>query len=205
MRSADREKAVELRIKQQLGYGMIAKQLNVPKSTLSYWLKDLPLSSGRVLELRREAWGRGEASRELFRQTMRKKKSLREDKIYAEQKSKLGKLSRQSLFVAGLMLYAAEGSKQNDYTIALANTDFRMIKFFIWWLEEFFDIPRAKMRAQLHLYESMNIDGECKYWRQELALKKSQFYKNQVRKLRPSSFTYSGSYRHGTCKIYVHG
>src|SRR3989338_4494728 len=123
MRAADREKAVRMRTDQQMGYGMISKELGVPKSTLSYWLKDLPLSAERVLELRREAWGRGEASRELFRQTMRKKRELRDEQVYREQKKKLGVLSRQSLFVAGLMLYLAEGGKKDRYVVAISNTD----------------------------------------------------------------------------------
>ncbi|HEY4487429.1 MAG TPA: hypothetical protein VI483_01535, partial [Candidatus Paceibacterota bacterium] len=127
---AERNKALELRIKHQLGYSAIAKQLNVSKSTLSRWLQELPLSEQRILELRREAWGRGEASRELFRQTMRKKREARDEKVYREQKKKLGKLSNQAAFVAGLMLYLAEGDKKDQYHIGLANTDPRIISFF---------------------------------------------------------------------------
>ena len=82
MKSAQREKAIELRLTQKLGYGAIAKQVKVSKSTLSRWLEDLPLTEERVLELRREAWGRGEARRERFRQTMRAKRDERERQIY---------------------------------------------------------------------------------------------------------------------------
>ena len=205
MRSADRERALELRIKQQMSYGAIAKLLLVPKSTLSYWLKDLPLSAERVLELRRQAWGRGEASRELFRQTMRKKRDAHDEGVYRKQKSRLGTLSSQSLFVAGLMLYLAEGTKNNDYAIVLANTDPRLIKFFIWWLQKFFKVPKKNIRMQLHLYQSMNIREQEKFWLKLGGLKKEQLYKNQIRPLRPGSFSYSESFRHGTCQVYVAG
>ncbi len=201
MRSADREKAVRMRIDQQMGYGTIAKELGVPKSTLSYWLKDLPLSPERVLQLRREAWSRGEASRELFRQTMRKKREIREQKIYLEQKKKLGRLSRQSLFVAGLMLYLAEGTKKDYYKLCLANTDPILVKFFIWWLQEFLNVPKKEIRLQLHLYESMDIKKEEQFWLKETCLKKTQLYKHQIRSLRPGSFSYPESFRHGTCQI----
>ena len=102
------------------------------------------------------------------------------------------------------MLYMAEGSKQNKYAICLANTDPKIIKFFMWWMETFMDISRSTMRGQLHLYESMDIEKEKEFWSQELGLKSNQFYKEQIRKLRPSSFSYSESYRHGTCQIYYH-
>lgn len=205
MRTEDRQKAVELRIKDRLGYGVIAKRLNVPKSTLSYWLKDLPLSEDRILELRREAWSRGIAGRELFRKTMREKRDARDKKLYEKQRKRFIHISTQSLFVAGLMLYLAEGTKKNDYSIGIANTDSRLIKFFIWWLRRFLKIPKSKVRMQLHLYETMDISGEKRYWLKETGLTVGQLYKDQVRKVRPGSFTYPESFRHGTCQIYVHG
>src|ERR1700690_4301294 len=195
MRYADREKALTLRIKHQMGYGAIAKELSVPKSTLSYWLRDLPLSKERVLELRREAWSRGEASRELFRQTMRKKRDARDENVYQEQRRKFIRISSQTLFVAGLMLYLAEGTKKNDYTIGLANTDPRLIKFFIRWLQKFLDVPHSKMKMQLHLYESMDINKERRFWLKQTGFLQKQLYKDQIRSLRPRSFSYPESFR----------
>jgi transposase len=53
MKSVEREKAIELRLVHKLGYGEIAKRVNVSKSTLSRWLEDLPLTDERVLKQRR--------------------------------------------------------------------------------------------------------------------------------------------------------
>ena len=205
MKAVERDKALELRIKHSLGYGAIAKQIKVSKSTLGRWLKDLPLSKGRILELRREAWGRGESSRERFRETMRKKRELHEQKVYFKQRKRFKDLSHQTLFVAGLMLYLGEGDKKDRSRIGLANTDPWIIGFFVWWLGKFLDIPREKMRAELHLYESMDIPAEKRFWAKQTHFKRSQFYKDQVRPLRPSSFSYRESYRHGTCKILTGG
>lgn len=205
MKYKERDRALELRIKHKLGYATIAKQLNVSKSTLSRWLKDLPLSEKRIHELRRENWARGEASRELFRQTMRQKREEKDAQIYEEQRKQLGTLSRQSVFVAGLMLYLAEGDKKDIYHIGLANTDPEIIKFFLRWLQDFLKIPQSRIRIQLHLYESMNINKERVFWQKQTGLPRDQFYKDQIRKIRPDSFSYSESFRHGTCKIYVNG
>jgi len=204
MKGVEKERALELRIKYQMGYSAIRKQVKVSKGTLSIWLKDLPLSDARILELRREAWGRGIASRELFRQTMQKKREERERIMYAGVRKKFSKISKQSLYIAGLMLYLAEGSKQNKYAICLANTDPKIITFFMWWMETFMTVSRSEIRGQLHLYESMDIKKEKDFWCHELGLKPDQFYKDQIRKLRSSSFSYAGSHRHGTCQIYHH-
>jgi hypothetical protein len=205
MKSAQRERAVELRIKYQWGYGAIAKEVGVAKSTLSRWLEDLPLSDERVLELRRVAWTRGEAKREKFRQTMRAKRDKRDHEVYLRQKKKLSKISRQSLFIAGLMLYAAEGDKKTRAEIAFSNTDAIMVLFFARWLEEFLDIPREKLRIQLHLYENMDVGAEEKYWRDQLDMVQGQLCKSQIRPLKTGKFSYREPFRHGTCKLYIGG
>ena len=205
MKSLERSKAIELRMRYQLGYGDIAKRLKVSKSTLGRWLQDLPLSESRILELRRQAWNRGEVKRERFRATMRKKRESHEKVVYLKQKKELGALSSQTLFVAGLMLYVAEGDKKDRYHIGLANTDPRIIEFFIWWLQKYLKIRRSQVRVQLHLYEQMNIGAEKRFWRKITGIHTRQFYKDQIRPLRPSSFSYAESFRHGTCKIYVQG
>lgn len=205
MKSIEREKAIEMRLVQQLGYGEIAKKLRVSKSTLSRWLEDLPLSDERLLELRRFAWSKGEAKREQFRRTMRKKREEREQLIYSAQRKKLNRISEQTLFVAGLMLYVAEGDKKTRAEIAFANTDSTMILFFMRWLEKFLDIPKEKLRVQLHLYENMDVPKEERFWLEQLGLKKTQLCKTQIRPVRSGSFSYREPFRHGTCKLYVGG
>jgi len=205
MKSAQRELAIELRLTHKLGYKAIAEQVKVSKSTLSRWLEDLPLTDERVLELRREAWGRGEASREKFRQTMRAKRDERELQIYLRQKKRLSRISEQSMFIAGLMLYAAEGDKKTRAEIAFSNTDAVMVAFFARWLEEFLGIEQSKLKIQLHLYENMDARAEESYWKNQLSMNQSQLCKSQIRSLRPGKFSYREPFRHGTCKLYVGG
>lgn len=205
MDSKLRQKAVELRIKSELSYSEIKKRLNVPKSTLSYWLHDFPLNEKKIIELQQKGWTKGEAGREKFRLAMRKKKEEKAQVIYNKQKIRLLNISKDAYFVAGLMLYLAEGDKRNYSRIALGNTDPRVIKFFIKWIIKFLGISKNKIKAQLHLYENMDIEKEKKFWQNELELHETQFYKSSVRKLKKSSFSYRESYRHGTCEIYLMG
>lgn len=196
-----RQKAIELRTKERLSYTEIRKKLKVPKSTLSYWLHDYPLTEEEILSLRRKAWTKGEASRERFRNTMRRKKEQYKQQIYKEQKIKLKDITDDAQFVAGLMLYLGEGGKRDDYSIALSNTDSHIIRYFIEWLEKYLHISRKDIRIQLHLYEDMDIDREKTFWKKITGFNDGQFHKSQVRKLKDNSFSYSESYRHGTCQI----
>lgn len=200
-----REQAVNLRVQEQLSYSEIKKRLGVAKSTLSGWLQDFSLSEEKILELRRAGWQKGEASRERFRNTMRQKRELKEQKVYQKYREKFTTLSSDAFFLAGLMLYAAEGDKKNSSRLALANTDIQIIKFFIKWLQKFFGVQVREIKVELHLYENMDIEKEKDFWKQGLGFLKEQFYKTQIRKLQKSSFSYKESYRHGTCGVYVFG
>lgn len=205
MRTALREEALELRLKGDLSYTEIRKRLGVPKSTLSYWLHEFPLSEEKIQELKSRGLKNGEAGRERFRVAMRQKQEQKDQDVYALQKTRMANLSRDALFVAGLMLYLGEGGKKDRSKLTLANTDPEIITFFVWWLNEFLGIAKSKLRAALHLYENMEIKKEYEFWKKHLGFEDSQFYKTQIRELQKSSFSYRESFRHGTCSIYVGG
>ncbi|MBI5134819.1 helix-turn-helix transcriptional regulator [Candidatus Uhrbacteria bacterium] len=198
-----RNQAVRLRVEEEMSYTAIMKKLSVPKSTLSYWLREFPLTEEKILELRRKNWLSGEASRERYRNAMREKKRQADQNVYLEYVDQFKHLSTESCFVAGLVLYLGEGEKRNPFRVHLANTDPGVIRFFIAWIGKFYGISRRQIRLQLHLYESMDISKEVKFWENVAGIDESQFYKHQIRTLRPSSFSYSYSHGHGTCAVYV--
>jgi hypothetical protein len=136
---------------------------------------------------------------------MRLKRAAWEQEVYAAQKKKLARISSQTYFVAGLMLYAAEGDKKTRSEIAFSNTDAAVVAFFARWLEAFLEIPADKLRIQLHLYENMDVRKEERYRMRALGMTRSQLCKTQVKRLRPGGFTYREPSRHGTCKLYIGG
>ncbi len=198
-----RSEAVRLRCEERLSYSAIKKRLGVAKSTLSYWLKEYHLSDSELLTLRRNGWSKGEASREKYRRTMRLIKSEKEQKVYNKYIKSLSRLSDKALFIAGLMLYSAEGDKKNHTRIVIANTDIDIILFFTNWAIKYLGIKKEVIKIQLHLYEDMDIEEEKKYWVDGLKMDARQLYKVQIRVSQKSSFTYSESYRHGTCSLYI--
>lgn len=202
MRKELKAKAIQLRVENNLSYSAILAQIPVAKSTLSGWLKNFPLSKERILALKREGWQKGEVSRERFRETMRLKREAHMKKVYDACLKRLSKIPHDAFFVAGLMLYLGEGSKTNYTKISLANTDPKIVLFFANWLEEFLGIPKHALKAQLHLYPTMDIEKEKDFWKNVLDFNDTQFYKPYISKLTNSSFTYKESFRHGTCSLY---
>lgn len=197
-----KEKAIRLRLEKQLGYGAIGKQIRVAKSTLSAWLRNFPLSEERINELKKLGWSKSEVKIEKYRATMREKRDKKDRREYEKYLIYFKKrMQRKVFFTSGLMLYLAEGAKTNNYTISIANTDPRIIKFFIKWLNKFFRISKDKLKAFLHLYESMDIEKEKDFWKNELGFDSRQFYKPYITKNKKASFLYKESFRHGTCSV----
>jgi len=199
-RFKDREKALTLR-KQEMSYSQIKRVLNVSKGTLSIWLKDYPLSEKRVRDLR----DHNEQRIERCRETKRKKKEKRLRGYYIKQKKLIFPLTKREFFLAGLFLYWGEGSKTAEANISVSNTDPAIIKLFIKWLIICLDVPREKIRIQLHLYSDMDIDKEVAYWQKTLNLAKNQFRKSYIKKSLKSRINHKGSFGHGTCSASIGG
>jgi predicted transcriptional regulator len=192
-------KALEMR-KAGMSYSQIKKELEVSKSTLSLWLRQLPLSPERIRELLFD----NEQRIERFRNTMQNKRVKRLVKVYKNEKVKLLPLSREVLYVAGLMLYWGEGGKTKTGEISLSNTDPRIIAFYHYWLTEALKITKDQIFIKLHLYADMDYSKELTYWSQLLDIPTSHFKNPYVKTTTLRGLTYK-SYGHGTCKLIVYG
>lgn len=197
-RIKDRHIALELR-KQGKSYSQIKKILNISKGTLSYWLRDYPLSKEQIRKLR--DWNAVRI--EKFRKTMRKKRNKRLKLTYSKQKARLIPLSERELFLSGLFLYLGEGTKGINRAIIISNSDPQIIKFGLYWLVKILKIPKNKIKIFLHLYDDMNIKNEHKYWSAKLNMSLNNFRKPYIKLSKRKNINHKGGYSHGTCNIIV--
>lgn len=194
-----RSRAIDLRRK-GMSYSQIKKYLRVSKSSLSLWLRDLPLSDSRIRELR----DHNQERIEHYRNTMARKRRDRRIVVYKKMRKEIGGLSKREFFIAGLFLYWAEGTKADPYTVTFTNTDPAMAVCFLHWLTKL-GINKDRIKIYLHLYSDMNVRKEIDFWSQRLGISLSAFRKPYIKK---SVFlkrkNYKGRFGHGTCNIYVH-
>ena len=197
-RFKDRRRAIELRLTGQT-YSSIKAQLNVNKSTLSDWLKNVPLSQEQI-----EKIGRDTIARRV--ETYIKNTKMRRQNIFDEycrkQRQKLLPLSRRELLIAGLFLYLGEGSKSRRSLIQISNTDPAIIRFSISWLSDVLGISKDKLKIQLHLYKDMEIDKEISFWMGVTGLKRDQIIKPYIKKTDSLKINHP-SFGHGTCALYT--
>jgi len=196
-RFKDHEMAIALRQK-GMSYSQIKKDLGIPKSTLSGWLKNYPLSPERIKELQH-----GEKTIEKYRETMRKKKEKRLQEFFIEQKELIFPMSERELYLAGLFLYWGEGSKQHSSSLIISNTDPAVINFFSFWLTKALKVPKEKKKIQLQLYSDMDINKEIDYWSKILNIPKQQFVRPYIKESSSTRINHKGGFGHGTCGLRI--
>lgn len=190
-----KSKAVGLR-KNGLSYNEIKKHLNLSKSTLSLWLKNIPLT-----ELQKQ---RLYTKRILFLSKgpqSQKERRIREiAKITEESGKEISfPLSFETYQLAGAFLYWAEGSKTNGFSFT--NSDPYLMIFMIDWLKKVFGIFPKNLKAWLNIYSQQN-DLEIKqFWSQITGIPVENFGKSFIK---PSNkgFKKNNLY-YGTIKIAV--
>ncbi len=192
-----RRQALVLR-QQGKSYSQIKKTLGVSKSTLSLWLQNYPLTKEQIDMLR----GKNPARIEKYRATMIRKKQTRLDKFLKTARKKWLSYSKRELFIAGLFLYWGEGSKSLNAQTSISNTNPKVLKFALYWLNKALRIPKEKIRVFLHLYKDMEIDKELRYWSNELKIPLGQFGKPYIKASRRIGLDQKG-FGHGTCNLAV--
>jgi len=110
----------------------IAAELGVAKSSVSLWVRDVEF------EPRPRRRGQRRGPNVLARRKQEEIERLRREGVM-----RIGQLSEREFLVAGIALYAGEGTKR-DGAVTFANSDPRMILFFCVWLRRGSSSPTSR-------------------------------------------------------------
>jgi AcrR family transcriptional regulator len=146
-----REKARELRVERRLSIVEIAERLGLPKATIYYWVRDIPLQRPRRANPGQRRGNRG---------MRRKYRELREA-AYAEGKHEFSDMAAIPTFTDFVCLYIAEGYKRQRNTVALANSDPMVIALSTRWIRRF---SRNPVRFFLQYHADQDVDQLCRFW-----------------------------------------
>lgn len=175
----DKEKVFELR-RSGKTYREIEKIAGISRSTLCEWFKNEEWSN-HIKQTNNKI--NIKISTEHLKK-LNEGRRLVLDKQYAEveqnAREEFELYKQNTLFMAGLMLYAGEGDKATKGLIRLANIEFDLHKIFINFMITFLKIDLKYLRFSILLYPDLDI-RKCKAkWSQELNIPLIQFHKPQV-------------------------
>lgn len=162
---AEREQARRLRAG-GLPMAEIAARLGVSRSSVSLWVRDVPF----------EPRPRGTRGRRRVPNALQRRKQAEIDRLLAAGRDRVGRLSEREFLVAGVALYAGEGSK-GDGRLRFANSDPRMVVFFCSWLRRFFEVDESRLRVHLYLHQGLDLAASIAYWSALTGIPPTQFLK----------------------------
>ena len=170
-----RSRAVRLR-KSGLSYGEILKKIPVAKSSISLWCRDVDLTVEHKKRIENKSRARSLAGVKAIQTTFWQRRC---DAFMqgVEMSRRFG--HNNPNFVAGLMLYLAEGTKKSS--MAITNSDERIIKFMKNWLGEFFQIKPEQLVMGLQIHPGQDEGKIKKYWSKITLVPIGNFHKTFIK------------------------
>jgi hypothetical protein len=107
------------------------------------------------------------------------------ERCHREATAWLGAMSERDLFIAGIALYAGEGTKGEGRGVGFTNTDPRMVALFLAWLRTFFEIDESRLRVRLYLHEGLDLAAAKGFWSDVTNIPIGQF--NRPYRAKPDS------------------
>jgi len=172
----EKELAISLR-KKGWSYSQIRRKVNVSKSTLSLWLRDVKLSFSQISELDRI---RLESARKGSLVAAKKKRNSRLNKTKKIRKQailQIGELNKRDRFLSGIALYLGDGYK-TDKRFGFSNANPDIIKFMMNWLLEFGDVDKSKIHGRIWIHDNLSEKDAIKFWSQLTGISKNNFIKS---------------------------
>lgn len=201
MKFQEKQNAINLR-KEGMSMRDIAKLLNVSRSSVSIWVRDVKLTEQQHIELFRKnpAYNKQRLGQIKMSEIWRNKRLL------CQEQGKIQAKKNDLYHIAGCMLYWAEGAKDRT-TLTFSNTNPDMVLYFVNFLRKFFNLENADFNIRINCYDNNNlsIDEIQNFWLKKLALPKEALRKAIVNNA-PRSRTgqpKNGKHPYGICMLRI--
>ncbi|ROQ24635.1 hypothetical protein EDD98_7247 [Streptomyces sp. PanSC19] len=178
-----RARARELRL-QGWTYDQIQVELGCSKSSISLWVRDLPKPERK--RTREEA---SEIARRGWEVTLRRREDERQNRKGLA-RDEIGFLTERELFLIGVGLYWAEGSKSKPYArrenVIFVNSDPDMIMLYLAWLD-ILGIEPERRRYRVMIHESADVAAAEQYWADLVQVDVATLCKTTLKKHNPKT------------------
>lgn len=170
-----KNKAIEMR-KRGASYSDILKEVPVAKSSLSLWLKNIPLTEDEKAVLKKRKDANISRGRIKAAAANRKNRLDRQEQAFSEARKVFECYKTSPTFLTGIALYWAEGSKRS-YGFQFINSDEDMINFMISWSEKYLNVPKDDIMCRLYTHAFCAHEGHEEYWSRVTGIPISNFKK----------------------------
>lgn len=190
---------------QGMDYDEIVAALGVAKSTVSLWVRDLPVPARlsytecrqRCAEGTRRYWAAERPAREARRATVRQAAA-----------TQIGDLTDREVLIAGAIAYWCEGAKSKPHRpsdrVMFINSDPALIRFFLRFLDAT-GTPRADLAFRVYIHESADKESARRFWIEVTGAPSESFRTPTIKRHNPKTVRKNvGEDYHGCLRIDVH-
>ncbi|MET9194804.1 hypothetical protein ABZX60_16080 [Streptomyces olivaceus] len=195
-----RDRARELRL-QGWTYDQIQVELGCSKSSISLWVRELPRPERREPSEQAKLAARKRWEHELaIRDEVRKQTK----EAAARQ---IGDMTDRDLFMAGIALYWAEGTKDKPYdrreNVTFVNSDADVIKLYLAWLR-LLGVEQDRLAYRVMIHMAADVESAKRYWADLVGVDVPRFQKTTIKKHNPKTVRKNvGTDYHGCLVVRV--
>jgi excisionase family DNA binding protein len=156
-----RDKARQLRVSKKLTIDELADRLALSRSTIYYWVRDLPIpGSGPGGEFT-------QAARPMGNRAMQGKYRRLREEAYAEGRQGFARLACDATFRDFVCLYMAEGSKRSRNRVAICNSDPAIVQLANRWIRRF---ARNPVTYSIQYHVDQDVRAIVEWWGGQLGV-----------------------------------
>jgi len=182
-----KDRLIKLYIKKKFSVPQISKKICKSEGEINYWIKKYNIQKRTISEA---VYTRHNPNGNPF-------------KIASFVKNKSIYLDREFIYGLGLGLYWGEGNKKNKNSVRLGNVDPKLILKFMIFLDKIFCVNKSKLKFGLQIFTDINEKESINFWKRNLGINDSQFYKTTITKSR-SLGTYRQKSNYGVLTVHFH-
>jgi hypothetical protein len=156
-----RAKAREMRVERRLTIDQIADRLALPRSTIYYWVRDLPITDA----VRHS--GPRQAARRRGNRAMQRKYRLLREAAYREGLESFASLAVDPTFRDFVCLYIAEGYKRSRNVVSIVNSDPAVVRVAAIWIRR---LAKRSIDYRISYHADQNLGALRSFWGSELGV-----------------------------------
>jgi DNA-binding CsgD family transcriptional regulator len=198
-----RDQARQLRA-EGLNYNQIAARLGVSKSSVSLWVRDLPIPPGLSYEENRRRSAEGARQ---YWEKERRVRAARQADERAAAGIEIGELTDREILIAGAVAYWCEGAKSKPYRqlyrVVFTNSDPGLIRLFLRFLDTA-GIPQRDLVFKVCIHESGDVAAAQQFWLAVTSADSRLFSKPSLKRHNPKTTRKNvGDDYHGCLRISI--
>lgn len=177
----------------------IASKLNVAVSSVSVWVRDVPLSHLQRTTLKSNSFS--SSAVEKRRASRLTNESAKRNLVIAKSAAEIRNLTLHDIWLMGTMLYWAEGGK-TQRMVRFSNGDPNMHKLMMQFFRLVCTVNESKLRGYIHIHDHLDFEAAELYWADITNIPPSQFFKT-YRKLNSIQTSKKDTLPYGVLDVYV--